>query len=523
MKINKVIYLVFCFLLSLFISVSFLQAEENETENSAVAKADLEEGLKQRIALDLRDMDIVDALKFLAQKAGINIIAGKDVSGRVTLFLKGVTTEDALNIILQANDLAYEKRGDLLYVMPDKEYKSIYGKNFNDVRKTKIINLKFAKPDSIFKAIDVLKSDVGKVLVDEETGAVILMDTPERIEKMEEAIANLDRFVETRTFTLKYAKPTDIEQILAKRLDAKKTGTISLDLRNDAVIITAFPDRMKEIEELIKSLDQKTKQVLIEARILKVILNDDYSMGIDWNKVWTEAKLKGLNFTGNYGLSPAPTNFMRIGVGDDVASGHDYSAIIQIVKEFGETRNLSSPSIAVVNGQEAKMLVGTTQAYVTTTVATGGTTATTAAQVTFLDVGVQLTLTPNINSDGYVTMKIKPEVSSVDGTLSYQIAPSVNNEVPLVAKTTAETTIMVKDGRTIVIGGLTKDETVNKENKMPVLGDVPLLGAAFKRTVRTSEKSEIVVFITPKIISGDEDIWNTTAEGPKPKGVRSYE
>ncbi len=490
------------------------------TENVSSVTA---EGLDQRIALDLRDMDVVDALKFLAMKAGINIIAGKDVSGRVSLFLKGVTTQDALSIILQANNLAYEKRGDLLYVMTDKEYKSIHGSEFNDIRKVKIINLKFAKPESVFKAVDVLKSDIGKVLVDEETGAVILMDTPDKIAEMELAIANLDRVTETKTFTLKYAKALDVEQILAKRLDAKKTGTVSVDTRNDALIVTAFSDRMKEIEELVKGLDKKTKQVLIEAKILKVILSDDFSMGINWSKVWEEAKLKGLNFTGSYGLSPAPTDFFRIGVGDDVDSGHGYSAIINIIKEYGETRNLSSPSIAVVNGQEAKMLVGTTQAYVTTTVATGGTTATTAAQVTFLDVGVQLTLTPNINDDGYVTMKIKPEVSSVDGTLSYQIAPSVNNEVPLVAKTTAETTIMIRDGRTIVIGGLRKDETVKRENKLPVLADIPLLGHAFKKTVNTSEKSEIVVFITPRIMSGDEDILNTASIGPKPKGTRSYE
>jgi type II secretory pathway component GspD/PulD (secretin) len=531
MKLKTLFNFIFIYLLCLGMSVSFAQEETVSSENPSTdqsasedaPKLSVEESLQQRIALDLRDMDVVDALKFLAQKANVNIIAGKDVTGRVSLFVKGVTAQHALNIILRANDLAYEKRGDLLYVMTDKEYKATHGSNFNDLRKVKIINLKFAKPESVFKAVDTLKSDIGKVLVDEESGSVILMDTPEKIKEMEAAVENLDRVTETRTFPLKYAKTADVEQILAKRLDAKKTGMVSVDFRNDAVIVTAFPDRMKEIEEIIKGLDEKTKQVLIEAKIIKVILDDNFSMGIDWSRVFTEANLKGLNFAGNYALS-TPTDFFKIGVGNDVASGYNYSAVIQILKEYGDTRNLSSPSIAVIDGQEAKMLVGTTQAYVTTTVATGGTTATTAAQVTFLDVGVQLTLTPYINGDGFVTMKIKPEVSSVDGTLSYQIAPSVNNEVPLVAKTTAETTIMVKDGRTIVIGGLSKDETVKKENKLPLLGDIPVLGHAFKKTVNTSQKSEIVVFITPHIISGEDDVWSTaSASSPKPKGTRSYE
>ncbi|MBI3602389.1 MAG: hypothetical protein HY209_05805 [Candidatus Omnitrophica bacterium] len=484
----------------------------------------IQEGLTQRIALDLRDMDIIDALKFLAMKAGINIIAAKDVSGRVSLFLKGVTTQDALTIILQANSLAYEIRRDVLYVMTEKEYKAIHGSNFSDTRKVKILNLKYAKPEAVFKAVDTLKSDIGKVMVDEESGAVILMDTPERISEMEKAVADLDQVTLTKTFILQYAKAKDLEPILAKRLDAKKTGTVAVDERSDQLIVTAFPDRMQEIEDLIRSMDKKTKQVLIEARILKVILNDNFSMGVDWNRVWTEAKLKGLNFTGVFPLAPAPTNFLRIGAGNDAATGFNYSAVVQILKEFGETHNLSSPSIAVINGQEAKMLVGTTQPYVTTTVAAGTVTATTAAQVSFVDVGVQLTLTPFINNDGYVTIKIKPEISTVDQPFTYSLAPGVNNTVPIVSKTTAETTVMIKDGRTVIIGGLRKDDKVKTVNKVPVLGDIPFLGVAFRNTVNTMEKTEVVVFITPHIISGGDDSGATVdASQLKPRGMRSYE
>ena len=515
MKILRLFLIMFVFFSFVHFSTQYVFAQEKSRS--------IEKGLEQRIALDLRDVDVIDALKFLATKADINIIVGKNVAGRVSLFLKDVTTEDAFNIILKANNLAYEKRGNLLYVMTDKEYKEIHGDDFHDMRELKIINLQFAKPDSVFKAIDILKSDVGNVLVDEETGAVILMDTPDKIKDMESAIENLDRVMETRTFDLKYAQVADVEAVLAKRLDAKKTGSVSADYRNDAVIVTAFPERMKEIERLIAGMDQKTRQVLIEAKILNVILNDNFSMGVDWNKVFEETKMKGLNFTGSYTLTPTPTEFFRIGVGDDMDSGHGYSGVMQILQEYGKIDNLSSPSIAVVNGEEASILVGTTQAYVTTTVATGGTTSTTAAQVTFLDVGVQLKLTPYINSEGYVKMKIRPEISSVDGTISYQIAPSVNNEVPLVAKTTADTTIMVKDGRTIMIGGLKKDNNNLNERKLPVLGDIPFLGSAFKRTVQTTEKSEIVVFITPRIISGDEDIWNTATTDMAPRETRGYE
>ena len=482
--------------------------------------ATVEEGLNQLMALDLRDLDIVDTLKFLAMKGGINIIAGKDVSGRVSLFLKNVTIKDALDIILLANNLAYEKRGDILYVMTEAEYKLAHGTNFKDTRKVKIFNLKYAKPDSVFKALDTLKSEIGKIIVDEESGTVVIMDTPEKIMEMERVIADLDEASITKTFSLQYAKAEDIQPILSSRLDAKKTGSVSVDKRDNQIIITALPERMKEAEKIIKGMDKKTKQVLLEAKILKVILSDKFDMGVDWSKVLSGVSKGAVTLAETYPFPSTTPNFFKIAGGLATGGAGDYSVILKALQEFGETRNLSSPSIMVTNGQEAKIHVGTSQAYVTTTIATGSTTSSTAAQVTFMDVGVELTVTPLINDDGYVTMKIKPEVSSVDSTLTYKIAVDVDNTVPIVARTIAETNVMVKDGTTIIIGGLRKDEKIKTVDKMPFLGDIPFLGAAFRKTHDAIEKDEIVVFITPHIISGDVSVADTTA---KPKDIRRYE
>jgi len=480
----------------------------------------LEDGLSQRMALDLRDMDIIDALKFLAMKGNINIVASKDVSGRVSLFLKDTSIKDALDIILTANNLAYEKRGDILYVMTEAEYKTLHGENFKDTRKVKMFKLKYTKPEAVFKALDVLKSEIGKLIVDEESGTVIVIDTPEKLQKMENVIADLDGVMLTKTFSLQYAKAKDVQAVLSGRLDAKKTGTITADERNNSVIVTALSERMKEVEELIKGMDRKTKQVLLEAKILKVILSDDFDMGVDWDKVWQKAEKYGIKFFGDFAFPSDITNYFKVAVGNDVISGETYAGIIKILQEYGETRNLSSPSIAVISGQEAKILVGTKQAYVTTTIETGGTTATTAAQVQFVDVGVSLFVTPTINDEGFVTMKVKPEVSNVDSELSYQIAPDVTNTVPIVATTTAETTVMVKDGRTVIIGGLRKDEKIKTVDKLPFFGDLPWIGAAFRKTSDDLEKQEIVLFLTPHIISGDKDVVD---EKMKPKEIRGYE
>ena len=482
------------------------------------AALSVDEALNQHMELDLRDLDIVDVLKFLAMKGGINIIVSKDVAGKVSLFLKDVSIKDALEIILQANNLAYEKRGDIIYVMTDAEYKSIKGNNFKDTRQIRLFNLKYTKPDAVFKALDTLKSDIGKLIVDEETGTVVVMDTPEKIKSMEPVIADLDQRPSTMTFTLQYAKAKDVYTMLLTRLDVKKTGTVTMDERENLIIVTALPNRMKEVEEVVKSLDKKTKQVLLEVKILKVVLSDHFNMGVDWNKILTSVKKGGVNISNVFNTtSSTSTNYFQLGMG---GSGHNYSAIVKALEEFGETRNLSSPSIAVTNGELAKIHIGTSQPYVTTTQATGSTTSSTSAQVTFIEVGVQMEVTPVINDEGFVTMKIKPEVSSVDSTYSYQIAAQVNNTVPIVARTTAETNVMVKDGTTIIIGGLRKDEKIKTVTKVPFLGNIPLIGAAFRSKKEDVEKDEIVVFITPHIISGDTP---ASDEGLKPKGIRVQE
>ena len=219
-------------------------------------------------------------------------------------------------------------------------------------------------------------------------------------------------------------------------------------------------------------------------------------------------------------ISSAISTFGQLTVG--TLAENDYTATIKILKTIGETKLLSSPRIAAVNNEEASILIGTREAYITDTVTQGQSTTTTAESVTFLDVGVQLNVTPVINEDGFVTMKIRPEVSAIDRYLTtYYSTGTVRSEIPIVSTTTAETTVMVKDGYTIIIGGLIKDETVRTTKKIPILGDIPFLGMAFRQIDEDKEKTEIVVFLTPHIITGDKDMpdW----EEKEIRGLRGYE
>lgn len=480
----------------------------------------LKEGLSRKIAVNYKDYDIAEAMKYLAEKGNINIVVSKAVEGRVTLFVKNVTIREALDIIVTANGLAYEMQpGEVLYVMPEAEYKALTGRSFKDVRQVRKIELAYANPKSVFKALDALKSAVGEVMVDEDSGTIVLKDTPERLIVLENVLASLDKPGQPKVFALQYAKAADVATALNVRLDAKNTGMVTVDQRNNQVIISGLSERMKEVEDIIRQMDRETKEVLLEAKILRIVLKDEFDMGVDWRLVLKNMRIPNTTLVGDFALPSSVASPFTISLGHE-GSDYKYTALVQLLEQFGEARNLSSPSIAVINGEAAKIHVGRTEAYVTTTVSSGGTIATSAAQVTFLDIGVMLTVTPIINDLGFITIKVSPEISTVESYLKYKIAVDVENQVPIVSRTTADTTVKVKDGTTIIIGGLRKDDKVKSVNKVPILGNIPVIRWAFRREIEMDEKTEVVVFLTPHIITGDQDVIDLDK---KPKKLRLEE
>ena len=494
-------------------------------------------GMQERISLDLRSIEIVEALKFLAMKSGLNIIATKNVAGRVTLMVEDVPMKDVFDIMLRSNSLAYVKQGEIHNVMTEEEYKTLFGKNFYDIRKVKVFRLNYAIPEKAFTLIDTIKSEIGRVLVEEDSGTVLIMDTPEKIEEIEKALAVLEEQNLLRVFNLKYALAKDVEERLKTQLNVKKAGTIIADERSNQVIVQTFPDRMIEVEGLIAALDKRTKEVLIDTKIIKVKLSDERASGINWEGLikigselgfsyfgsapfsvlqsgseWIsrESFLKN-NMTDSVGAYPfsgntpnlntsiktVPGKSMHFGVIDDK---RDVDILVKYLQTEGNTQILSNPKLAVINNREAKIHVGERQAYITTTTTTGQSTSTISEEVTFIDVGIQLAVTPTINDDGYVTMNIKPEISSV---VSELITPS-GNRIPIIDTSMAETTVMVKDGVTIVIGGLRKDEKTDNSEGVPYLSKIPILGFLFRSGTKKTERTELLILITPHIVTGDE-------------------
>ncbi|MDP8264962.1 MAG: secretin N-terminal domain-containing protein [Candidatus Aceula lacicola] len=466
-----------------------------------------EERINRKITLDVRDMNILDVIKFLAIKGDFNVVTSKSVEGRVTLYLKSVSIKDALDIILISNALAYQIQKDIVHVMSESEYVATYGRKFNDQSIVKTIHLNYSKPEYILSTLDSIKSSLGKIVIDEDTGTVVMIDTPEAIAKMEKALKEIEKPMEAYTYTLQYAKADVLVEKFKGHLENNAVGSIVADERSNQIVVRALPGRREEIMKVIKDLDTKTKEVLIEAQIVQITFRPQYDMGIDWNLDFlnsSDKEIRKLSFENVYldadnltTSDPLFSQFGKIAFGN-ISQDH-FHANIRALRQVSDTKILSNPRILVTNGQEAKIHIGDTIPYIISTISGTGDSAITSEDVRFVDVGLKLVVSANINDKGFVTMNLAPEISTVTSYVDSQ-----GGGIPQVNKTEVETSVIVKDGTTIVMGGLKKDDKKHIKKGFPFLMDIPFLGNFFSATSDDITTTEIVIFITPHIVSGEE-------------------
>lgn len=482
------------------------------------------EGAQKRVSIDLRDSDIIDVLKFLSQKGKFNIFINPGIQGRVTLYLENVKIADILDIILLSNGLAHEEKDSIVYIMTQEEYKIRFGQDYNDARQVNLVKLKYAPPNQVFKMLEPIKSKVGSIVVDEQSGTIILVDIPEKAKFMLDVIKEVDKPLETKIFDLDFSKAADLVTVLKTKVDTQNIGAIQADVRSNQIVVTTLPNKMQEIASLIEKLDRQTREVVIDAQIVKIDLSNDYRQGINWEYLFRRGLMEPLDLTlavpnTNLGVTPLPDG-QTIQYGS--LSNEGYTATFQFLNSLGDTRILASPRITVIEGEEAKILIGSREVSLTstTTVGTGGAGNTVSDSVSFVDVGTSLTVSALINKRGYVTLKVKPEVSSVRERVTSSSSTS-NTSIPVVDTTQAETRMMIKDGATVVMGGLRKQEKHDTSHQVPFVSKLPLVGNLFKHRNKELDQSELVVFLTPHIIDGSVDVIDD-GHGLSPKDIQSY-
>jgi type IV pilus assembly protein PilQ len=393
----------------------------------------------RRVSLEFSDADIRKILQLIAEVSNLNFLIGDDVSGTISIKLVNVPWDQALDVILETKGLEKKQDGNIMYI----------------------------KPKGKFKTEDEEEAEAKKV--------------HER--KME---------LKTRLFDINYADVADI----AKQFDKLKSdrGTISQDERTNRVIVTDNEERLEKMRSLLAALDMPEKQVMIEARIVEASSTFTRDLGVQWGLHFQDdtASVLGIR-RADVGVGGITTPPPLAGVASSAggAAGISFGTLgsdirldlrLSAAATIGQVKIISTPKIITLNNKAAKISQGQSIPY--STVSAEGT------KTEFVEAALTLEVTPHVASDGTISMKIKATNNSA-GTGS---PPPIN-------KKEATTEVQVMSGETTVIGGIYQDSESDEDSGVPWMQDIPLFGWLFKSNSKQKTKTELLIFITPKIVS----------------------
>jgi len=400
-----------------------------------------------------KDTTIRQGLSLLAAVCKKNIVPASGVDGPVMVSrLYNVTFEKALQAVL-GNNFKYEMDGEFVRVYTADEYK----KKMEDPTRMayKVITLYYITAAEAMKLIQPVLSG----------GA-----------------------------SAKFGQTSAAQKGISAGEGSLSSSGGGDDLAlNDTLVIYDYPENLKRAEDVIRQLDIRPKQVLIEATILAARLNEDMRFGIDWNLLSGLAVTSGVIVSGagvgtpieQFGFArPAGSTGLTVGV----AAGN-MRAVVTALESITDTTLLANPKILAVNKQEGAVLIGKKIGYEDTTTQTQ---TSTTQSVKFLETGTRLVFRPYIGDDGYIRMEIYPKDS--DGVLKA-------NGIPDETTTELRTNVVVKDGQTVVIGGLFRDSVVTSKDQVPILGNLPLVGVLFRGKTDRTSREEVVIILTPHIIA----------------------
>ena len=413
-----------------------------ENANEDLGKAEVlttfERQMQKRISIDFRDTPIDDVIRAIAEQADVDIVKSPKVIGNVTTKLTDVPLEEALKNILAAHGYGYVTDKNMIAIMPIAD----------------------------------------------------ILDKPEKLV--------------SRIYRITYADIKGVEAALKKFISSK--GSLSSSPGTSNIIVTDTESRIKAIDTFISEIDRITPQILVEVRIYDITSQDTLDLGVQWQA--------GRNITydttsgiGTLGVNPTDpphpfitglfsnptsetgssnTGVLRLGM---LNSSIDIDVVLKAQQEIVSAKLLANPRILVLDNETALFDIVREIPYTESTVSTGGSTET----VIFKNIGVRLEVTPHVTRDGMLRLHIKPEF----GVLVSQHATT---GVPTVDTRKLDTITLVKDGDTVVLGGLRKKDVSQQINKIPLLGDLPLVGGLFRFEGEDTTITELVVFITPRII-----------------------
>lgn len=551
---NKVLVLslISVVIVSLFCAVAYVSAQDNPqqipdqsqmdvtpTEIKEKPESPITENLSasQNVSLDFKDADISNVLKIISYKGGINIVSTPDVIGNVTIKLTDVPWEQALDVILKTYGFGYQKQGNIILVTKIENMAKIQSE---EALKTEIITLKFLDAQDAARILMNSLSSRGKISIVYARGQKGWKFGTFKIGGAESSAQQFEREKDVTSETVSAV----ITPLGGGTVEKKFEYTPFI--KSKTLLITDTASSLDNIRNVIlPQIDRKPKQVLIETKIVEVNMDKLKDIGFDWaigDKQGAESSATPTTtrFTGEKGgktitqlgghslvsqVSPSIFTPKSSGVSGIQAyepynagiemlfqkvTGMQLEAILHALEEDVNTNTLSAPRIMTLDNQEASILVGYHTPILKSEISGGSSTEPTKITQTlsyYQEIGIRLNVLPQVNEDGYINMIIHPSVTSsseVKYATSMIGTDTVTSEYPVIDVREAQTQILIKDGETVVIGGLLKDVKSKSTVGVPFLSKIPLLGLLFQRETHDTAKIDLLVFISAHVVKDDE-------------------
>ena len=510
------------------------------------------------VTLNFTNIDITALVKVMSELMRKNFILDERLTGKITLMTPTrISPDEAYQVFqsaLEIKGFTAIEDGKIIRIIPSASARKSGLKVFKDDDfrgegfVTKLFRLSFVAPQEIVRTLTPLVSKDGSLIPYAATSSLIITDSVSNIRKMESLIRMLDVPVsegkgKINVYYLKHANAEDFAKVmsaLVSRLPATPAGsvqpagpatilegtvTITADKATNSLIIVASPGDYETVKDVIQKLDIRRRQVYVEAAIIEMGLNKARELGFEFqatnlNSIEnsnTKQAIGGTNF-GNIGnvIANGPAGLasltgLNVGAVKGVFTfkGVEYlnvGALLHALQTDTDVNVLSTPNILTTDNQKAEIMVGENIPFVTGQSQTAATGGQILSQIDRRDVGISLKITPQITSEDNVRLDVYQEISDITTT------PGLNPNIvgPSTTKRAATTTVVVRDRQTMVIGGLIQDKVNSTTSKVPLLGDIPILGWLFKYNTTTVQKVNLMIFITPYIVKNESDVAELT-------------
>jgi len=467
-------------------------------------------------AISLKDARLDDVVRMLAEKAQINLVLTKEIDKKVTLQLKdSIPPLQLLHIVCNEHGYSLVKK-DNIYILEEKK-KEVAGKQEGTLE-AQAVETKEAAEKNYFqltrKSIDQVQNEIqqllspqGTIKINREANAVMVLDKTENVLKVKDYIEflNLDPvsaveiLLQERTFKIDRMNADTLEDSIKSMLTPDK-GKITFDKKTMTLVVVDKEDVLNKIDAFLKIADRPEPQVYIRCHMIEVNLDANTQAGFDFKSDgW---KLDDL--ISDPAATGAKQGFSLIGPSDKMNVGFrsphdDFAVNFSSIASRNNVRVLSSPNLLCANKKTSKIEVTQELPYITTT--TDPDTNATTVTVNFKEAGIKLEVTPDIYSDKNVNLLLKAEVSSNIKDFPYNTSGQPTQFIPTIKKKLVESNVLAKDRQTIVIGGILEDSIQKIRTKVPLLGDIPLLGLLFSNEDQKMVKTELLIFMNISIVN----------------------